>query len=129
MPGNINVFSTVDAPSMRWILRDYHYVRYGTALPISGQYTGETPAILITLPEQETPQLTSAYRGQDFAWWVRPGWTGILPEDLSNWLTFREAPLQVDKIILWARSDLFSGAVPAEPVPSDSPVFDPEEIK
>jgi hypothetical protein len=33
-----------------------------------------------------------------------------LPDNFIDWLTFRDAPLINEQIILWVRSDLFSGA-------------------
>jgi len=103
-PHTASVVSTVDTPSLRWILRDYNNLRFVTQPPV-----GELPEVIITRQEQEVPALTASYRGQDFAWWVRPGWQGALPPDLVAWLTFRQAPEANEQIILWARSDLFPG--------------------
>jgi hypothetical protein len=104
-PDTATLVSTVDAPSLRWILRDYTNLRFVTQ-PTSE----ELPQIIITRQEQDIPALASSYRGQDFAWWVRPAWQGALPPDLVAWLTFRQAPLANEQIILWARSDLFPGS-------------------
>jgi hypothetical protein len=101
----VDVVSLVDTPSLRWALRDYPKARFTVAPP-----AGELPTIVITRQGQEIPALTASYRGQDFAWWVWPGWTGVLPQDKVAWLTFRQAPLGRDQIILWARSDIFPGA-------------------
>jgi uncharacterized protein (TIGR03663 family) len=100
----IDAVSIVDVPSLRWVLRDYPNIRFETGLP-----TGALPSIIITRQEQEAPTLTAAYRGQDFAWWVNPGWASALPPNPIEWLTFRKAPLFNEKLILWARSDLFPG--------------------
>jgi hypothetical protein len=65
--------------------------------------------VLITNQDQTAPALTADYRGQDFTWRVWPAWSGALPEDFINWLTFRQTPIINEHIILWVRSDLFSG--------------------
>ena len=103
-PDEVNIVSTVDAPSLRWALRDYANLRFVTQPPV-----GDLPEVMITRQEQEAPALTVSYRGQDFAWWVRPGWLGALPPDFISWLTFRQAPLANEQIILWGRGDLFPG--------------------
>jgi hypothetical protein len=100
----IDGISLVDTPSLRWVLRDYPNVHYETGLP-----TEILPSVIITRQEQEAPSLTASYRGQDFSWWVNPGWTGALPPNPLEWLTFRKAPLFNEMLILWARSDLFPG--------------------
>jgi hypothetical protein len=103
MRDEIEVASAVDAASLRWALRNFKDVRFAARIP-----PDEQPAVILARKESETPALASAYRGQDFVWWVHPAWNGILPDDLVSWLTFRQAPLANDEIILWARSDLFS---------------------
>ena len=108
---HIDVLATVDTPSLRWVLRDYQNVEYSTRPPI-----GKLPSVVITSgfieesqAQADFPELSVAYRGQDFAWWVLPSWSGALPPDIVRWLAFREAPLQRQHIILWVQSDMFSG--------------------
>lgn len=125
---NLDILSQVDAPSMRWLLRDF----------INANFTGQTnssdmPSIVITSQFDETPALSAAYRGQDFIWWVYPGWNGALPQDFIPWLTFRAAPLQSEKIILWVRSDIFPSGILAPltesedmPVPQEELLEDPK---
>jgi hypothetical protein len=103
-PTYINVVSAIEAPSLRWMLRDFPNASFSEQPPI-----GELPDIIITRQEQEIPALSASYRGQDFVWWVWPGWQGAVPVPVTEWLTFREAPLVNEHIILWARSDLFPG--------------------
>lgn len=116
-PQTMDVVSTVDAPSMRWALRDIPSARF---VPTTD--ADDLPEVIITHQQAETPALTAAYRGQDFVWWVHPGWEGILPPDFVGWLTFRQAPLINEKVILWARTDLFPGG-------SLEPEIDFEEIE
>jgi hypothetical protein len=103
-PNYLDIQSTVDLPSLRWLLRHYPDVFY-TSQPLPG----EQPSVLITAKESPEPALTASYRGQDFVWSIFPGWSGALPADLVSWFTFRRAPLQLESIILWARNDLFPG--------------------
>jgi predicted membrane-bound mannosyltransferase len=114
-PDSIDIVSEVSAPSIRWMLRNFYKTRYVESFP-----SNELPSILITRLDQESPTLTASYRGQDFSWWVNPAWSGALPPDLTGWLTFRRAPVQQEKIILWARSDRFPGGTLALP-PSSEP--------
>ncbi len=106
-PQGIDIQIAANSPALEWLLRDYTNIKVVSALPST-----EQPALIITHQEDQPPALTAAYRGQDFDWWIYPGWTGPLPSDLTSWLTFRNAPLQTQQIILWARSDLFPGAAP-----------------
>ena len=103
----IDVTLATDSPSLRWALRDYPVVNI---LPDNQlQSMVGSPSIVITRQMEETPQLAETYRGQDFAWWIYPGWQGALPADFLLWLTTRQAPIRQDQVLLWARSDLFSG--------------------
>jgi hypothetical protein len=68
-PHMIDIVSEVDTPSLRWLLRDMPNSRF-----VNSPAIDERPSLLLTRAGQETPALTAAYRGQDFAWWVLPGW-------------------------------------------------------
>ncbi len=98
----IDILTTVDTPSMHWVLRNYPQAQFTADLEI-----GELPSVIITRQEDEAPQLNTAYRGQDFVWWQQPGWSGVLPTPILRWFTFREAEIKNETVILWARSDLF----------------------
>jgi hypothetical protein len=100
------VVSLADSVALRWALRDYPNARFETSLS-----TTESPPVVITLKESEEPKLAQDYRGQDFVWHRSPGWQGIFPPDFINWLAFRQAPVNQDQIILWARTDIFPGGV------------------
>jgi hypothetical protein len=100
----IDILSMVDLPSLRWALRNYHQIRFLADLP-----PDEQPAIIIGKVANDNPILNTAYRGQDFVWSISPGWQGALPEQVLRWFALREAPLQNELLILWARSDLFQG--------------------
>jgi uncharacterized protein (TIGR03663 family) len=106
LPKFIKIQSTVDNPSLRWALHSFPDTQFTPTLPRE-----DMPAVLITTQDQTAPVLTTDFRGQDFTWRVWPGWTGYLPDDFINWLTFRQAPVINEQIILWVRSDLFPGAV------------------
>jgi len=117
----IDIVSTVDSPSMRWVLRRFPQVRFVSQLRIE-----ELPSIVFTHEGDEPPSLSASYRGEDFVWWSNPGWTGALPFNISRWFTFREAPIINEKIIMWSRSDLFSDtsmSLDAVLPASDDPYF------
>ena len=111
LPVYIDVVSTLDSPSLHWALRDYPNAHISSEIPLVDPSIGDSPSIIITNQEDQAPSLTDAYRGQDFVWRRYPGWQGALPEDFISWLAFRQAPEVDEKIILWARSDLFPGGV------------------
>lgn len=101
-PEHIDIISTVDSPSLRWVLREFPNTRY-ILLPDSD----ELPSIVITRGGEDIPPFAASYRGEDFVWWSNPGWSGGIPPDPAKWFAFREAPLVSEKIIMWTRSDLF----------------------
>ncbi len=105
-PDSIDIVSEVGDASMRWALRGFSKTEY-----VEKYSENNLPSILITRQTQDSPALLAAYRGQDFAWWLTPGWNGPLPDDFVSWLTFRNAPVQQASIILWARSDRFPGGI------------------
>jgi hypothetical protein len=105
MPQFIKIDSLVDSPSLRWALHSFPNTQFISTL--AGR---DMPPILITPQDQAAPDLAAAYRGQDFTWRVWPGWTGALPENFIDWLTFRQAPTANEQIILWVRGDIFSGS-------------------
>jgi hypothetical protein len=118
-PDSIDIVSEVNTPSMRWVLRNFNKTRYFDQFS-----SNELPSILITRQGGETPTLTASYRGQDFNWWTTPAWSTALPPDFIGWLTFRRAPIQEEKIILWVRGDRFPGGTLALPS-ADEPRPDP----
>jgi hypothetical protein len=100
----LEIVALVSSPALQWELRQFPNTHFGTTIP-----AGESPPVVITLKGAESPDLAENYRGQDFIWWLYPGWQGVFPPNFINWLAFRQAPLRQDQIILWARSDIFPG--------------------
>ena len=100
----ISIISLVDSPSLKWSLVDFTDVSYVTSIDSSTQ-----PAIIITPEDGSDLSQTMSYRGQDFLWYNRPGWSGPLPQPLWPWITARVAPLETESIVMWARADLFPG--------------------
>jgi hypothetical protein len=100
----LEIVSTAGSNALRWLFRGYPNARYVSQLNPS-----EQPALVITPRESEIPSLTAGYRGQDFVWFVRPGWGGSLPADFARWIVFREAPLIKEYLVVWVRTDLFPG--------------------
>ena len=105
----LEIVSLVDQAAMRWVLRDFSDVRYTPALDET-----ELPLVVIAPQESEFAPWAAAYRGQDFAWSLSPGWVGALPNAWVDWLIFRSAPVEQENIILWARGDIFPNDGEAE---------------
>jgi hypothetical protein len=92
----------VDSPALEWVLREHQvFVVDASRLDISS-----APYFVVT-PFQDDPALSSAYRGQDFAWRQTPLWNVTLTQDWIRWVSLREMPQDGETIILWARDDLF----------------------
>jgi len=103
----LEVVSTVEAPSLQWVLRDITGVSYVDSLD-----SDTTPSIVITRADDYSGLRQDLYRGQDFGWWDFPGWGGALPWEPIKWLTSREAVVVTEDVIVWVRLDLF----PDDPV-------------
>lgn len=99
---SIQVISLVDEPSVRWALRKLPNVSFQDALSREA-----LPDVIISHQDDAELSLGSAYRGQDFAWWVYPNWDVWTSRDWFKWLAFREANGGTQAIIVWARGDLF----------------------
>lgn len=119
----IDITVLVDAPSLRWALRDFSQANFMPERELPA-LPGES-SIVVTLRDQESSSLVEAYRGQDFAWWSYPAWGGALPGDFYKWLIFRSAPIRQEQLIIWAREDLFPGGYDLSQ--SETPVL-PEQI-
>jgi len=123
---DIDVTLAVEAPSLRWALRNYPEMT--TIAEDNLVALPNTPSIVIARQTAEAPRLAETYRGQDFAWWIYPGWEGALPPDFLRWLTTRQAPLRQEQVLLWARSDLFPGGESIlETLPLEVPALEEEE--
>ena len=105
----IDIASTVDSPSLRWVLRSYPNTIFVSQLDREN-----LPSIVITNEGEEFPTLSVSFRGEDFVWLISKGWNGALPPDFARWFAFREGPVIFNKIILWSNSNLF-------PTGSDDP--------
>ncbi len=114
----LEVVSLVDAPSMRWVLRDTE-----GAVFVSSLGEDENPLVIITREDASVGERQEFYRGQDFGWWESPGWGGALPWEPLSWLVDRAGPVITEKVVLWARVDLF----PEEPAGVEEQELDIEE--
>jgi len=101
---NLQVVSTVNFPSIKWVLRNWPQLSFTREIP-----AGEQPAVILTPKDQNNLNNSQTYRGQEFGWEETQTWQGILPPDFPDWFAFRQAPHQSAAIILWVRSDLFPG--------------------
>ena len=90
--------SGVNSPALSWVLRNYTVTEVVALDPTTA------PELVIT-KQTDGVGLASAYRGQDFTWREEPDWE--LMNSIPKWLVLREVPMTSEKIILWARNDLF----------------------
>ena len=98
----------IDSPALQWLLKDFRQVRIESVL--SSQVS---PGMVVTVGE-ETPILSTQYRGQDFLWTHQPVWRDFTLDTWWNWLAFQRAPAESKTLILWARADVFpGGSLPA----------------
>jgi len=98
----------IQSPALEWMLRGYPQVHFDNQLQV-----GTKSAIVITTQQQE-PALASSYRGEGFSWQRTTQWQFAQPADFMGWLFYHRANFQYERIILWARTDLFPGeAIPA----------------
>ena len=111
----LEVVSLVDEPSMRWILRGIEGVTFVLSI---GE--DENPQVIIARDGDSVGSRQTYYRGQDFGWWESPGWGGALPWEPMRWVINREGATITEKVVLWARVDLF----PEEPEAIDESVLD-----
>lgn len=100
------------SPALRWLLRDVERVRYASQLP-----TDTSPALVVTAGQPDLA-LAASYRGQGLILGESAGWSQFKPAEWLKWVIFRSVPVetvQQDRVILWARSDLFPGGAQAGP--------------
>lgn len=94
------------SPAVRWMVRDIENIKFVAQLAPTAN-----PSIVIT-PEQPDLALASAYRGQSFLLQTDTDWRFLQPQEWLRWLVFRTIPEGAqlkERIILWARTDLFPG--------------------
>jgi hypothetical protein len=105
--GEVRIISSVSTPAMRWLLS-----RYPAAAFANDFSSDQLPPIYISPAQAEKPELLGEYRGMDLHWSQSPAWQGPLPPDWLRWLLYRRGPVTPQSLIIWVRSDLFSGAAP-----------------
>ncbi len=98
----------VDSPALEWTLRERQ------VSVVQSLNASSVPEIVIT-PLQDNPELSSAYRGQDFAWRQTPLWEVTTLQDWVRWVALRQMPVSGETLILWARDDLFIDSLSANP--------------
>lgn len=92
------VITGIDSPALNWALRNH-------ALNEVATLDSSTAPDLLLTPYTDDIGLADSYRGQDFTWRKTPDWA--LMNSLPKWIVLRELPENYEKIILWARNDLF----------------------
>ncbi len=101
--GDIEIVSLYDSESLAWTLRFMPNLSFTKELAYN-----ELPSVVITSDLSSEPRLNSSYRGQSFVLTLNKSWQQQwLPSDFLNWLAFRNNTAIPEKVILWARTDLF----------------------
>jgi 4-amino-4-deoxy-L-arabinose transferase-like glycosyltransferase len=102
----LEVVYTLDLALLHWQLRDMPNAHYAAVLN-----PNETPAVIIEdLSSVEEMNASDNYRGEKIALQLSRSWgERVLPQDFDRWFIFREAPLEKQWIVLWAREDIFIG--------------------
>jgi hypothetical protein len=67
--------------------------------------------VVIAPEDQPEPSLTFSYRGESFAWRGYPFWQEGLTQNWMQWVVFRRIPMRIERMTLWARSDIFPGGI------------------
>lgn len=103
----LDIFSSVDSPVLRWYLRDFNQAQFGNSLPANAQNQA------VISPDDAELALGSDYAGADFGV-LR---SGLQPRefpsptpgvDILRWWLFHESSLAAheERVILWWRTDL-----------------------
>lgn len=103
---SVEVTVWVEAPSLKWALRNFRDVTYRI------DRGSVTDARVILTGEGRAESLQSGeYLGQDFILQSFTAWPGALPEDWKNWLASREGPLEHVDVLLWVNIESYPGGV------------------
>lgn len=107
----IDSFSSVDTPVLRWYLRDFTHLQFGDSLPLGAQQDA------IISPELAELALGSEYAGADYGLLrtgvTAPEFTSQTPVlDIMRWWLFHESSFAIreERVILWWRTDLSDGS-------------------
>jgi hypothetical protein len=96
----------ISSPALEWELRNFPQIQYVQSLVKDSQ-----PDMMVT-PENMSPEMTSAYRGEGFYLVKTPAWSLMFTQEWMQWLIYRNVPeggMSYQKIILWVRTDIFPG--------------------
>lgn len=107
-PNQEIVIAGLDSPALYWLLRDI------PVRNVEGLGSQQTPAMVLTA-KQDSLNLSTAYRGQDFTWRQSPSWSLLTIYDWMRWSVFRKLPFESEPVILWVQTDLFPDANPSLP--------------
>lgn len=95
------VVAGISSDALRWAMRGMPNAEFTPILA-----PGSQPPLVITMQQQQ-PGLAASYRGEEFVWDEQPDWQSLDVLGRLTWIAYHTAPLQSQKIILWARADIF----------------------
>lgn len=94
------------SPSLDWALRNIKEVTHSDQVNLN-----TTSEVLITSTGSQFGAAAS-YRGQKITWSQTPDIYNMTMWAWIKWLVYRQAPLESQEVLLWARNDLFKGTTP-----------------
>lgn len=105
----LTIFSGVEAPALRWYLRDFNQFQMGASLPVGARQD------VIISPNRDDLALGSDYVGADYGLTRQGLLSQEIPSqtpfiDLLRWLLFHDSTQTIneERVILWWRVDLSS---------------------
>jgi hypothetical protein len=97
-------------PSLIWALHDFERVEPGLAFGM------EAPPVILAPEFDATASLPAEYIGQSLGVRKLRAWESMLPPNMLAWLVNRDAPVVIERWVLWARIDIASfGEIGVEP--------------
>lgn len=90
-----------DSPAMRWALRKFEKTTYNT------QFSSITTPEAMIAPDFVEIGSVALYRGQNLTWQEMPSFSLMKATDWVKWMIYRQVPVDENRVILWARNDLF----------------------
>ena len=108
---DLEVFSTVDSPVLRWYFRNFDRFTTGATMPV------DTAAAVVVTANDTEPQLPNDYFGADFgleqheaqvAEQINGTGVGAMVNELLRAWLFHEpnVPREQQRVVVWVRADL-----------------------
>lgn len=90
------------SPSLAWTLRTFEKT---SGVPAFGT---EAAPVILAVEGDDSVSLPADYVGQSLGIAEKRGWESALPPDIFRWLIKRDAPVLIDRWVMWVRADIAS---------------------